>query len=78
MSVRNINVKIDERVFRLVRSYAERRGVTVPDLIEGFLTALADPEQRALAARAQILALNTNRPVPIDPPRHPGEDDEGS
>ena len=75
MSVKNINVKLDERVFRLVRNYAERRDLTVADLIKGLLTALAEREQRALAARAQIHALNVNRPIPIDPPRPPTDED---
>lgn len=75
MGTKNITVKVDERVFRIVRNYAERRNLTVPDLIEGFLAALAEREQRALAARAQIRARNTNRPVPVEPPRHPEGDD---
>ena len=75
MTVRNVTVKVDERVFRIVRNYAARRNLSVPDLVEQFLTNLADGEQRALATRAQIRALNTNRPVSIDPPHRPDEDD---
>lgn len=76
MSEKHISVRVDERVFRIVRNYAQRRNLTVPDLIEGFLESLAEREQRALAARAQIRARNTKRPVPIEPPRQPDDDDD--
>ena len=76
MSEKHISVRVDERVFRIVRNYAQRRNLTVPDLIEGFLESLAEREQRALAARAQIRARNTNRPVSIEPPRQPDDDDD--
>ena len=76
MTARNLTVKVDERVFRIVRNYAARRNLSVPDLVEQFLTSLADREQRALAARAQIRALNTNRPVSIDPPPDPTSDND--
>lgn len=76
MSEKHISVRVDERVFRIVRNYAQRRNLTVPDLLEGFLESLAEREQRALAVRAQIRARNTNRPVPIEPPRQPDDDDD--
>lgn len=76
MSEKHISVRVDERVFRIVRNYAQRRNLTVPDLIEGFLESLAEREQRALAARAQIRARNTKRPVSIEPPRQPDDDDD--
>ena len=76
MTTRHVTVKVDERVFRIVRNYAQRRNLTVPELIEGFLASLAEREQRALAIRAQIRARNTNRPVSIDPPSSPGGDDD--
>ena len=76
MSEKHISVRVDERVFRIVRNYAQRRNLTVPDLLEGFLESLAECEQRALAVRAQIRARNTNRPVPIEPPRQPDDDDD--
>ena len=74
MSEKHISVRVDERVFRIVRNYAQRRNLTVPDLLKGFLESLAEREQRALAVRAQIRARNTNRPVPIEPPRQPDDD----
>lgn len=76
MSEKHISVRVDERVFRIVRNYAQRRNLTVPDLIEGFLESLAEREQRALAARAQIRARNTKRPVSIEPPRQPDDDND--
>ena len=76
MSEKHISVRVDERVFRIVRNYAQRRNLTVPDLLEGFLESLAEREQRALAVRTQIRARNTNRPVPIEPPRQPDDDDD--
>lgn len=75
MTARNLSVKVDERVFRIVRNYAARRNLSVSELVEQFLNDLAEREQRALAARAQIRARNTNRPVSIDPPPDPTGDD---
>ena len=52
MSMKNINLSIDEDVIRAVRRHAAERGSTLDAIVREFLTALANREDRELSERS--------------------------
>lgn len=58
MSMKNINLSIDEDVIRAVRRHAAERGSTLDAIVREFLTELANREDRVRKARQRIVELS--------------------
>jgi hypothetical protein len=44
-----LTLSVDDRVVSRAKQYAKRRGVSVSEMVEGYLTAVADPSSSATA-----------------------------
>jgi hypothetical protein len=45
-----LTLSVDERVVVRAKRYAKRRGVSVSEMVEAYLSAVADPPSRATGA----------------------------
>jgi len=60
--MKNITLSVDEKILSAVRQHAAARSTSVNQLVRGYLTEIAQREDRARKARKRIRALS-NRSV---------------
>jgi hypothetical protein len=56
--MKNITLSVDERVLAAVRRHAAERATSVNQLVRGFLTGIAEREERAQHTRQRIRELS--------------------
>jgi len=56
--MKNITLSIDEKVLAVVRRYSSEHNCSVNSLVRGFLTDIAEREDRAKQARKNIRILS--------------------
>jgi hypothetical protein len=63
--MKNITLKVDEKVLAQVRRYAAAQGTSVNGLVRTYLAGLAEREDLAQQARERIRALSERSPARV-------------